>query len=139
MPLIADIRRGVGPLGGIHAALVHANCAILAVAWDMPFVAPGLLSELRRRARAGFTAVVPENASGQLEPTCAYYGPAAAIHIERWLESGRSGASAFLEHCPHVDHVSLADVERFGDPSRLFFSINTPAELADAEALAAYS
>jgi molybdenum cofactor guanylyltransferase len=42
-----DVRPGVGSLGGIHAALVRAGTAVLVVAWDMPFVPEGLLTELR--------------------------------------------------------------------------------------------
>jgi molybdopterin-guanine dinucleotide biosynthesis protein A len=136
---IADVHPGRGPLAGVHAALLHAATAVLVVAWDMPFVAGPLLAELRRRGRSGQRAVVAESAPGRLEPTCALYAPACASEIERWLSSGRSGAAAFLEQCEGVDRLSVAEVERFGDPARLFFSINTPAALRQAEALAALS
>jgi molybdopterin-guanine dinucleotide biosynthesis protein A len=136
---IADVQPGRGPLAGIHAALLHAETAVLVVAWDMPFVAAPLLAELRRRGRSGHRAVVPESTPGRLEPTCALYAPACGSEIERWLSSGRSGAAAFLEQCEGVDRLSVAEVARFGDPSRLFFSINTPAALQQAEALAALS
>ena len=139
VPRIADRHAGQGPLAGIQAALLHTEAPVLVVAWDMPFVAPSLLAELRRRGRAGPRAVVPESAPGRLEPTCALYAPTCASEIDRWLSSGRSGASAFLEQCSAVDRVSVAEVERFGEPSRLFFSINTPAALQQAEALSAIS
>jgi molybdenum cofactor guanylyltransferase len=136
---IADVHAGRGPLAGIHAALVHAETAVLVVAWDMPFVPKPLLAELRRRGQSGPQAVVPESAAGRLEPTCALYSPPCASEIERWLSSGRSGASAFLEQCEGVDRLSATAVQRFGDPARLFFSINTPAALQQAEVLAALS
>ena len=139
VPRIPDVRRDRGPLGGIHAALTQRSNAILVVAWDMPFVAPPLLAELRRRALAGPAAVVPESAEEQLEPTCALYTPACRWELEAWLDSGRSGATAFLAHCPGVHRMSVADVRRFGDPARLFFSVNTPMALDQAEALAAPS
>ncbi len=133
---IADLRPGLGPLGGIHAALTHGGGAVLVVAWDMPFVAPALLAELRRLGRVGHTAVVPESADGRLEPACALYAAVCRAEIERWLDSGRSGATAFLEQCPGAHRIPVAEVASFGDPSRLFFSINTPAALEQAEALA---
>jgi molybdopterin-guanine dinucleotide biosynthesis protein A len=105
----------------------------------MPFVASALLAELRQRARHGHVAVVPESAAGRLEPACALYAADARAHVERWLEGGRSGATAFLEQCAGVHRIPVADVASFGDPSRLFFSINTPAALKHAEALAAVS
>ena len=136
---IADVHPDRGPLAGIHAALLHTATAVLVVAWDMPFVAAPLLAELRRRGRSGHRAVVPESAPGRLEPTCALYAPTCTTEIERWLTSGRSGAAAFLEQCEGVDRLSVAEIERFGDPARLFFSINTPAALQQAEALATLS
>jgi molybdopterin-guanine dinucleotide biosynthesis protein A len=124
-------------LGGIHAALVQSASKILVVAWDMPFVPPALLAELRRCGRVGHVAAVPESADGQLEPTCALYAPACGRELEAWLDSGRSGAMAFLTQCPGVHRMSVAEVRKFGDPARLFFSVNTPAALEQAEALAA--
>jgi molybdopterin-guanine dinucleotide biosynthesis protein A len=135
VPRIGDLRPGLGPLGGIHAALTHLGTAILVVAWDMPFVPTALLAELRRRGRSRHLAVVPESARGQLEPTCAYYAAGSRGEIERWFDGGRTSAADFLEACDRVHRVPVTDVERFGDPARLFFSINTPAALARAEAL----
>jgi molybdopterin-guanine dinucleotide biosynthesis protein A len=139
VPRIADLRRDRGPLGGVHAALAQGANDILVVAWDMPFVAPPLLTELRRRGRDGHAVVVPESADGCLEPACALYTPACRGDLAAWLDSGRSGASAFLGQCPGVHRLSVAEVTTFGDPRRLFFSVNTPAALEQAELLATAS
>jgi molybdopterin-guanine dinucleotide biosynthesis protein A len=136
---IADLLPNRGPLGGIHAALAHCAGAVLTVAWDMPFVLPTLLAELRRRSRAGHAAVVPESAEGRLEPACALYTPACGRELQAWLDAGRNGAAAFLMQCPQVHRMPAADVATFGDPTRLFFSVDTPAALAQAEALATLS
>ncbi|MFN2565377.1 MAG: molybdenum cofactor guanylyltransferase [Gemmatimonadaceae bacterium] len=136
---VADVRAGLGPLGGIHAALAHSANAILVVAWDMPFVNPALLAELRRVGQGDCRAVVPESVHGRLEPTCALYAPACRPALEDWLDSGRSGAAAFLMRCGGVCRLPAAAVARFGDPARLFFSVNTPAALEQAETLAALS
>ena len=137
VPRIADLEPGRGPLGGIHAALVQARTPVLVVAWDMPFVTASLLTLLRRRGSSRRSAVVPESAVGQLEPTCALYAPICEPAIARWLDSGRGGAAAFLDQLGDIDRVPVAEIERVGDPSRLFFSINSPAALEHAEALAA--
>jgi len=139
VPRIGDLRPRRGPLAGIHAALAHLGTSIVAVAWDMPFVASGLLAELRRRGAGGAIAVVPENAEGRLEPTCAYYAAASRTLIERWLDDGQSGATAFLEQCAGVHRMRVADVRRFGDPAQLFFSINTPTALERAQLLSGHS
>lgn len=136
---IPDVLRDRGPLGGIHASLAQDANAVLVVAWDMPFVAPALLAELRRRGRAGYAAVVPESTDGRLEPACALYTPACRPALEAWLDSGRSGATAFLTQCAGVHRMPVAEVARFGDPARLFFSVNTPAALEQAETLVTLS
>jgi molybdopterin-guanine dinucleotide biosynthesis protein A len=137
---VGDVRPGRGPLGGVHAALTHCAGSVLVVAWDMPFVAPALLHDLRRRARGGgYRAIVPESAAGQLEPTCALYAQSCRLELERWLDSGRAGAAAFLMQCPGVLRIPVAEVSRLGDPALLFFSVNTPEALTQAEAFAALS
>jgi molybdopterin-guanine dinucleotide biosynthesis protein A len=65
------------------------------------------------------------------------YAPSCRPELERWLDSGRSGATAFLMQCPGVLRVPVAEVSRFGDPARLFFSVNTVEALEQAEAFAA--
>jgi molybdopterin-guanine dinucleotide biosynthesis protein A len=133
---VADVRPGRGPLSGIHAALTHSAGSVLVVAWDMPFVAAPLLAELRRRGRDGHAAVVPESADGRLEPACAFYASACRVEIARWLDSGRSAAAAFVEQYTAAHRMPVAEIARFGNPARLFFSINTAVDLKRAELLA---
>src|SRR5262249_7311953 len=39
---VADVRPGVGSLGGIYSALIHSGGPVIVVAWDMPFVTSSL-------------------------------------------------------------------------------------------------
>ena len=141
--VIRDEVRDVGALGGLHAALSHTRGALLAVAWDMPFLSPSLLGELRRLGEAGVTdptnpvdAVVPESTpDGALEPLCAYYGPGCLAAAHAALASGELRLGAFLARL-RVQRVSHARVLDWGDPRRLFFNVNTPGALLDARRLA---
>jgi len=54
-----DVRVGLGALGGLHAALAHAETDVLLVAWDMPFVSAALLGEMRRLGEGGEQAGTP--------------------------------------------------------------------------------
>ena len=129
----ADVRADAGSLGGIHAALVHAGGPALVVAWDMPFVAAPLLRALRDLGRDA-DAVVPESDSKRgLEPLCAFYGPACIPAIERRLDAGDRRVVAFYDDV-RLRRLDAAAVARFGDPALLFLNVNTPAELALAEA-----
>ena len=132
---IPDVRPGFGTLGGIYTA-VSARAPVLCVAWDMPFIPQQLLRMLVDRMAAGtFDAVLPESSGRRgLEPLCAVYGRACAPAIAKRLESGDLRAIAFHADV-RVDIVPLAQVRGLGDPEELFFNVNTPEDLARAEAL----
>ncbi|MEK6611284.1 MAG: molybdenum cofactor guanylyltransferase [Gemmatimonadota bacterium] len=128
-----DVRTGEGALGGLHAALAHAGgSAALVVAWDMPFVAVGLLRALRALGEAGADAAVPESeTSGRgVEPLCAWYGPSCLAAIERRLDAGDRRVVAFFEDV-RVSRFAAADVARWGDPERIFWNVNSPSDLAN--------
>jgi molybdopterin-guanine dinucleotide biosynthesis protein A len=128
----ADVREGLGSLGGIHSALVHAGTGVLVVAWDMPFVPAGLLRELRREGE-GADAAVPESDSRRgVEPLCAYYAPSCMSAIERRLDAGDRRVVAFYDDV-EVRRLPAARVARWGDPARLFLNVNTPDDLSLAE------
>lgn len=129
----ADVRPGVGSLGGIHAALVHAGTPVIVVAWDMPFVPEGLLAELRVLGRDA-DVVAPESGSSRrgLEPLCAYYSQACVAPIERSIDADDRRVIGFFDQV-RVARLAAEDVRRYGDPERLFMNVNSPDELALAE------
>ncbi len=130
----ADVRRGEGALGGLHAALSHARgSATLVVAWDMPYVNADLLRALRALGEAGADAAVAESSSSGrgVEPLCAWYGPACLHAIEARLNAGDRRVVSFFEDV-RVSTLAAAEVSQWGDPSRMFFNVNTPLDLPPA-------
>jgi molybdopterin-guanine dinucleotide biosynthesis protein A len=128
---VADVRRGQGALGGLHAALSYADGkSALVVAWDMPYVSAGLLRALRAAGEQGFDAAAPESeSSGRgVEPLCAWYGPACLSAIERRLDAGERQVISFFQDV-RVTRLTAADVSQWGDPARIFFNVNTPDDL----------
>ena len=131
--VVPDETPGLGPLGGLATALEAASgSAILAVAWDMPFVTVDLLSELRRRGEAGARAVVPvHGGEGWAEPLCAWYAPGVLPTCRALLEAGARRAGALLDALlPGAETIGDDELAPFGDPARLFASVDTPAALA---------
>src|SRR5262245_148875 len=133
---LPDVRPGFGTLGGIFTAVTAAAAPVLCVAWDMPFVPPTLLRALLDRMASGeYDAVLPESSGRRgLEPLCAVYGPACGPAISKRLEQGDLKAISFHPDV-RIGIVPLAQVRGFGDPDELFFNVNTPDDLARAEAL----
>ena len=129
-----DPRPGAGSLGGIYTAVAAADEPVLCVAWDMPFVSASLLGALVQ-ASANWDAFLPESDGKRgVEPLCAVYGPACRAAIERRLDAGDLRAIAFHPDV-RVGILSLDAVRQFGVPAELFFNVNTPEDLARAEAM----
>ncbi|MDQ6828794.1 MAG: molybdenum cofactor guanylyltransferase [Gemmatimonadota bacterium] len=129
----ADVRKGCGSLGGIHAALVHAAGAVVVVAWDMPFVPAALLAELRSLGSAADVAVPCSDSSRRgVEPLCAYYGTACIAPIEQRIDQGDLRVIGFFDDV-RVARLEADDVQRFGDPRLIFLNVNTPSDLELAE------
>jgi molybdopterin-guanine dinucleotide biosynthesis protein A len=127
-----DVRVGFGALGGLHAALVHAESDVLLVAWDMPFVSATLLGEMRRIGSGeAADVVIPESDGSRrgVEPLCAWYSARCLPAVERTLDAGDLRVIGFHE-LVRVHRLPLARVSDFGDPQRLFSNVNTPADLA---------
>ena len=133
VPCAGDVLRDVGSVAGIHAALVHAGTPVVVVAWDMPFVPPGLLRTLRDAGRDSDAAVPESDSRRGLEPLCAYYSPACTGAIERRIAAGDRRVIAFYDDV-RVARVPAEVVSQFGDPALLFMNVNTPEERVRAEA-----
>jgi molybdenum cofactor guanylyltransferase len=112
------------PLTGIVHALETAGGPVLVCAADMPFVTADACRTLL--GAGGSSAAVVATASGTLQPTLALYAP-AALDTLRDAPDGVALAQT----------VEALDPIRVALPPALVRSIDTPEELADAEALVA--
>jgi molybdenum cofactor guanylyltransferase len=120
------------PLCGIVAALREAGGrAVIVVGCDLPFVTAELLGWL---AGLPEPLAVPE-LEGRLHPLLARYGPGLLAQLERALEGGRPLQEAVRELGPRL--IDEEELGRFGEPGRLLFNLNTPEDLARAEAILA--
>jgi len=132
--VVADPRPDCGSLGGIYAALTAGAGPVLVVAWDMPFVSVELLAALAAGASA-YDVFLPESGGRRgVEPFCGVYGPACVDPVVQQLDDEDYRAVGF-HTAVRVGHLPLEAVSRFGDPATLFFNVNTPDDLAQAEEL----
>lgn len=132
--VVADIKPGLGPLGGIYTGLAAAGARhILAAGCDMPFLQPPLLKYMLR-FRHQFEAVVPRT-SGLVEPLHAVYSRDCLPVIERHLEDERPKVSDILGSL-RVRYIEDEEIDAL-DPEHLsIFNINSAADLERASELA---
>jgi molybdopterin-guanine dinucleotide biosynthesis protein A len=141
LPFRGDLVSGRGPLAGVESALRWAleegRPGALCVACDLPFLPPALLAEIAALASSTENAVAVPESTGRrgMEPLCAYYPASALDEVRAVLAGPDVSLQALLGRVP-VRRVALALVREHGDPEIIFLNLNTPADLARAEALA---
>jgi molybdopterin-guanine dinucleotide biosynthesis protein A len=130
--VVADETPGLGPLGGLATALgASGGASVLVVAWDMPFVTGALLRALRARGESGGVAAAPMHGAARwIEPLCAYYPPESLAACRTLLQDGERRAAALLEVLPGVHAMDDEALAPFGDPARLFDSVDSMEDLA---------
>jgi molybdopterin-guanine dinucleotide biosynthesis protein A len=116
------------PLCGIVAAL-RVGRPVVAVACDLPFVAPRLIELL---AEAPEPLVVP-TLDGRPQPLLARYEPSLLPQLEEALAREEPLVRTVEALGPRW--LTEDDLARFGDPRRLLFNVNDRDDLREAEAL----
>jgi molybdopterin-guanine dinucleotide biosynthesis protein A len=135
LPMVADAYPDHGSLGGIFTGLAAAGGdAAFTVACDMPFVHRDVVRLIV--ARAGEGDVVVPRVGDQLQTLHAVYGKRCLAPIEARLRAGRLKIVGFFDEVRVVE-IGEAEVAPYRAPEVAFMNVNTPEELARAQALAA--
>jgi molybdopterin-guanine dinucleotide biosynthesis protein A len=129
-PVVEDIIRDCGPLGGIHAALRASSTELNAVlAVDAPFVSRAFLQYLISQARgAPEVAVVVPRSNGNWQPLCAIYRREFAGVAELALRAGRNKITPLFDEV-HTRVIEQKELEGAGFSPAIFRNLNTPEEL----------
>jgi molybdenum cofactor guanylyltransferase len=125
--VVIEQEEPVHPLAGIVAALRQAGRPLVVVGCDFPFVPPALLRAL---ADALEPLVVPAP-GGAPQPLVARWTPALLPALEAALGREEPLRRTVAALSPRL--FEDAELAPFGDPARVFFNVNTPADLRHAE------
>ena len=132
LPVLADAVAGYpGPLAGVLAAMrwaagLGAEC-VLTVPADTPFLPRDLAARLVA-ARAG-AAVACAASRGRVHPVVALWPVSLAAALEAALAAGTRRIDRWAE----AQGLAVEEFDAAGrDP---FFNVNTPEDLAEAEAM----
>lgn len=132
---VPDLRTGhQGPLAGIETGLLAARHRVVFVAaGDMPFLTDELVDYLLGLLSDHVPAVVPYF-EGRPHPLCAAYERESQIAVSAALDRGVRSVRELLENLPGVRYVGKEELRRCGDPNLLLMNVNSPEDLARAQA-----
>lgn len=131
-PVVEDVFRGCGPLGGIHAALRSSSAELnVMLAVDVPFVPGALLEFQLARARSSTALVIVPRAGGGWQPLCGVYRPEFADVAEAALGAGRNKIDALFDP-KRTLAIEEEELAARGFSAEMFRNLNTPEELAAA-------
>jgi molybdenum cofactor guanylyltransferase len=132
LPVLADAG-GAGPLAGVLAALDWAApmgaTAVVSVAVDTPFFPGDLVPQLLLAAEGAPGGVALAESGGRVHPTFGLWPVGLRDELRATLARGELRVMDFAER-------QGAAMARFGD-ERAFLNVNTPDDLARAEAMLA--
>ncbi len=129
MQQIGDIHHNIGPLGGIHSALVHATFSqVFIVSCDMPFLNSTFIRWLLDVPnREQYDIIIPHHHIG-IEPLHAVYSKTCIPTIENQIQQKQYSIRTFF---PKMK-VLQREVPKEFSPEELFFNINYPHDILKA-------
>ena len=127
LPVIPDLRQGVGPLGGVEAALDHyeGRCeAVVFLPCDLPGIGSSEIEALLAAYQAGDSQIVYAKTERFFsEPLCAVVHNDLRGAVSSAIDQGhRKVRQVWRELGAQPVHF---------DDARPFFNVNTPEDMAD--------
>ncbi|MBW1690486.1 MAG: molybdenum cofactor guanylyltransferase [Deltaproteobacteria bacterium] len=133
LPMIEDLIKGLGPIGGIYTGLSSISEQVgFFVACDMPLLHEGLIRYMVDLIE-NHAAVVP-SVGPWVEPLHAVYARSCLSPIKGLIDEKRYQVRLFYDLVP-VRYVREDEIRLFCPPDEAFLNINTPEEFAKIQSL----
>jgi molybdenum cofactor guanylyltransferase len=127
-PVIEDVYRDCGPLGGIHAALMDSRAELnVILAVDLPFVSAQFLRYLLMRAESSGATVSVPCMDGYFQPLCAVYRKQFLFSAEHALCEAKNKIDQLFGEVT-LCTISEQDMTANGFDVSIFRNLNTPED-----------
>lgn len=133
LPMVEDLIKGLGPIGGIYTGLRSiSEQAGFFVACDMPLLHKGLIRYMVE-VIDNHAAVVP-SVGEWVEPLYALYTRSCLDTVKDLIDEKRYQVRLFYDRVS-VRYVREDEIRRFCPPEEAFLNINTPEEFVRIKSL----
>lgn len=128
--IYSDIFRNVGPLGGIHSALLHSRTDnVFFLPCDMPFISEYIVKkEIEFYFKTECEVIIPRTGKF-IEPLHSIFSKNLLSGLEDHIKSTDNYA---IRHFFDKTRVFYWDIEDSEDNKKAFFNINTHHDLENA-------
>jgi molybdopterin-guanine dinucleotide biosynthesis protein A len=124
--IVSDIFSGIGPLGGIHAALsASSSDAVFIFAGDMPLLCPDIIYEQVELFKEKQPDVLIPRIGDYIEPLHSVYKRSILASLEDYIVNNTDKAVWRFIDTIHVDYFEPEDEIAAANS---FISINSPAD-----------
>ena len=129
VPTLADTVSGLGPLGGIVAALAAMRSArLLVLAVDLPMMTGAFLRTLLRHGGSETSGAVPQGVGGLFEPLAAVYPRAALTTAQARIDRRELSLQPFVRALVADRQVTALSIRL--EETGLFANWNSPEDLS---------
>jgi molybdopterin-guanine dinucleotide biosynthesis protein A len=123
---VSDIRKGIGPMGGLHAGVLEVRGdLVVVVACDMPCINPQVIEHLFS-FMDDYDAVIPLWKPGMIEPLHAIYRRSALL---AYLEQPEHDSLHEMVGSMRVRFVGIDELRRLDPDLKTFTNVNKLEEL----------
>jgi molybdopterin-guanine dinucleotide biosynthesis protein A len=123
---VSDIRKGIGPMGGLHAGVLEVRGdLVVVVACDMPCINPRVIEHLFS-FMDDYDAVIPLWKPGMIEPLHAIYRREALL---AYLEQPEHDSLHEMVGSMRVRFVEIDELRRLDPDLKTFTNVNKLEEL----------
>ena len=123
---VPDIRKGVGPMGGLHAGVLEVRGdLVVVVACDMPCINPRVIEHLFAYMD-DYDAVIPSWKPGMIEPLHAIYRRSSLL---AYLERPEHDSLHEMVGAMRVRFVGIDELKRLDPELATFTNVNKLEEL----------
>jgi len=134
LPIYQDIYPYLGPVGGIHSALVNASYdQMFILGCDMPFMNMQLVEYMLSKI-SNYDSVVPE-INSYLQPLAAVYKRTCLPVFTECLENDKLKLTRIFSELNALV-LNEDELQKFGSVKEMFFNVNDPDALAQAQEIA---
>jgi len=129
--IINDQITGIGPLGGIHAALHAASCdAVFVFAGDMPLLNRGLIDKQIEFFEANSCDILVPKTGKLIEPLHSIYKRSVLVKLDEYLSGGNDNAVREFFKIMETRYMELDETEVVRNG---FSNINLPSDIPAIE------